>query len=642
MFKNLLKLSIISFMFLAGSVQAQTFVPNTTFGGIGSLADQFTAPQGITVASNGNIFVADLSNHRISVWTQSGNTFGNLATFGSFGFDPNQFRYPFGITISNDKIFVTDQQNNRISVWTQSGNTFGNFATFRSLFSNDVNGFNGPRDVKVSDGKIFVADADNHRISVWTTNGNTFTHLTNFGTGAIGSALNQFNRPQSVTVWEDKIFVADADNHRISVWTTSGNTFGNLTTFGGQGSALNQFNNPFGVTVSDGKIYVADQDNHRISVWTTNGNTFGNLTTFGGQGSALNQFNKPSRLTVSDSKIFVSDQENNRVSVWDIAFPTSITGISSSQTICSGIVLPLSVTASGTSLTYQWFKDNVSISEANAAMYNATVTSNSLYFVSVTGAGGSVTSAGISLSLAANTSIVTQPISQIIQPNATANLSISATGANLMYKWSSNETVSGISSKAAGIYTVTVSGTCGSVVSNAATILLISSVTISGASANGSLTSATSITISGTGFVNGATITVNGVAISNFMVVSGTSIIATFAAGTLLASNNVILVQNPNQVANVNNPVVITNVTLSTILPSYQSTSFSVYPNPVVNGEWRIENGELGATMFVFNAQGAIVYTQTITSTSTEVSAKFSSGIYLVKVGSQMVKLVVE
>ncbi|TAF77874.1 MAG: T9SS C-terminal target domain-containing protein [Bacteroidetes bacterium] len=67
-----------------------------------------------------------------------------------------------------------------------------------------------------------------------------------------------------------------------------------------------------------------------------------------------------------------------------------------------------------------------------------------------------------------------------------------------------------------------------------------------------------------------------------------------------------------------------------------------VYPNPVVNGEWRMENGEVGAMMYVFNAQGAIVYTQSITSTTTEVSAKLSSGIYLVKVGKQMVKLVVE
>ncbi|TAF73149.1 MAG: T9SS C-terminal target domain-containing protein [Bacteroidetes bacterium] len=77
-------------------------------------------------------------------------------------------------------------------------------------------------------------------------------------------------------------------------------------------------------------------------------------------------------------------------------------------------------------------------------------------------------------------------------------------------------------------------------------------------------------------------------------------------------------------------------------LPTYQSTSFIVYPNPVVNGEWRIENGEVGATMYVFNAQGTIVYTQSIASTSTLVSAKLSSGIYLVKVGTQMVKLVVE
>ncbi|TAF73151.1 MAG: BspA family leucine-rich repeat surface protein [Bacteroidetes bacterium] len=318
---------------------------------------------------------------------------------------------------------------------------------------------------------------------------------------------------------------------------------------------------------------------------------------------------------------------------------TSIVTQPVSQTVCGGTMAPFTVSATGTgTLTYAWSNG------MSTTTSMITLTAGTNYMVTVSGTCGSVVSNTFSNTVNAVTAIATQPMSQIIQPNATASLSVSAAGVNLTYKWSSNETVSGISGKSAGVYTVTVSGTCGSVVSNAATIvgLAISSATVSGISANGSLTSATSITISGTGFVNGATITVNGVSISNFTVVNSTSIIATIPAGTLLASNNVVLVQNPNQVASANSPVVITVVSLPTNLPTYQSTSFSVYPNPVVNGEWRMENGEVGATMYVFNAQGTIVYTQSITSTTTEVSAKLSSGIYLVKVGKQMVKLVVE
>lgn len=174
-------------------------------------------------------------------------------------------------------------------------------------------------------------------------------------------------------------------------------------------------------------------------------------------------------------------------------------------------------------------------------------------------------------------------------------------------------------------------------------IPIISNATVTGASANASLVNATSITISGNGFVNGATVTVNGVAISNYTVVSGTTILATFAAGTLLASNNIILVQNPNQVASANAVIMITDVTLgvnSTF--SIINSQFSIYPNPVVNGEWRIENREVGEKMFVFNAQGSVVYSQTLVSNSTLLNTNFAKGIYLVKVGNATKKLVVE
>ncbi|TAG52299.1 MAG: BspA family leucine-rich repeat surface protein, partial [Cytophagales bacterium] len=83
------------------------------------------------------------------------------------------------------------------------------------------------------------------------------------------------------------------------------------------------------------------------------------------------------------------------------AFTTpSVTGITSSKTVCSGLTVPLSVTATGTSLTYQWFRNNVLISGATASLYNViNITSIGTYFVSVTGLGGSVTSSGINVSV---------------------------------------------------------------------------------------------------------------------------------------------------------------------------------------------------------------------------------------------------
>jgi hypothetical protein len=69
--------------------------------------------------------------------------------------------------------------------------------------------------------------------------------------------------------------------------------------------------------------------------------------------------------------------------------------------------------------------------------------------------------------------------------------------------------------------------------------------TISGVSPNqGSSTGGTAITITGTGFVSGATVTVGGVAATNVVVVSATSITATTPAGTVGAAD--LVVTNPD------------------------------------------------------------------------------------------------
>lgn len=75
--------------------------------------------------------------------------------------------------------------------------------------------------------------------------------------------------------------------------------------------------------------------------------------------------------------------------------PTSITTHPSNQTVCNGANINLSVVANGTSLTYQWRKDGVNITGANAATYTISNSNSSHignYDVVVTGACGTVTS----------------------------------------------------------------------------------------------------------------------------------------------------------------------------------------------------------------------------------------------------------
>lgn len=84
------------------------------------------------------------------------------------------------------------------------------------------------------------------------------------------------------------------------------------------------------------------------------------------------------------------------------ASPTTITSQPTALTVTSGQPATFSVTATGTSLTYQWRKGSTNISGATSASYTIATTTSSdagSYSVVVTGAGGAVTSNSVALTV---------------------------------------------------------------------------------------------------------------------------------------------------------------------------------------------------------------------------------------------------
>lgn len=88
-------------------------------------------PYSINIASDGKIYVADQLNNRISVWTQSGNNFGNLTTFGSYGNNNDNLSSPLDVfAVTKDKILVVDYFNHRIAEWKAPAQIFYAQVTF--------------------------------------------------------------------------------------------------------------------------------------------------------------------------------------------------------------------------------------------------------------------------------------------------------------------------------------------------------------------------------------------------------------------------------------------------------------------------------------------------------------------------------
>jgi DNA-binding beta-propeller fold protein YncE len=94
-------------------------------GGIGPYT--FDRPTGVSVATNGDIFVADghsgnkSNSGRIVKYSADGKF---IKTWGRLGTEPGNFREPHDLFVGGSKgyVYVADRQNNRIQVFDQDGN----------------------------------------------------------------------------------------------------------------------------------------------------------------------------------------------------------------------------------------------------------------------------------------------------------------------------------------------------------------------------------------------------------------------------------------------------------------------------------------------------------------------------------------
>lgn len=153
----------------------------------------------------------------------------------------------------------------------------------------------------------------------------------------------------------------------------------------------------------------------------------------------------------------------------------------SSVTICDGEVTTL--TASG-GTQYAWSNGG-----GNSASATFSPTTQTTYTVTVTNAANCSATASATISIGTATSISTQPVSQTACTGSNVTFNVIASGTNLSYVWkrgnttvgtnSSSLVLSGVSALDAGNYTVEVTGDCGVVTSNIATLTIVSSASIS-------------------------------------------------------------------------------------------------------------------------------------------------------------------
>ncbi len=217
--------------------------------------------------------------------------------------------------------------------------------------------------------------------------------------------------------------------------------------------------------------------------WRLNGSSVGSGgTTY--TNSTLANGDQVSVVLTSSLRCTSGNPATSNILTTSLLSPPAISVQPASLTQCAGTNATFTVTATGAGLTYQWRKNGVNISGATNASYtinNIATTDAANYTVVITGTCGTVTSNAATLTVNTAPVITAQPVSLTQCTGTNATFSVTATGAGLTYQWrkggvniggatSASYTINNIAAGDAGSYTVVITGTCGTVTSNAATL----------------------------------------------------------------------------------------------------------------------------------------------------------------------------
>lgn len=216
------------------------------------------------------------------------------------------FAFPNGVGVAADGTLYVAEFPHRILHYDAAGTRLGEWGSEGS----GPGEFNSPTGVAVGpDDLIYVVDAGNHRIQVFTEDGAFQQEW-----GRHGDGDGQFNAPLALAVAADgTVYVADTDNRRVQFFAPTGDYLGQ---WGGQGRKAGRFDFPLGIAVAgDGTVYVSDEVNNRVQFFAPDGRYLGQWATVG---SSL--FAGPTSLAVApDGKaVYVTRGHDHRLLIYGL------------------------------------------------------------------------------------------------------------------------------------------------------------------------------------------------------------------------------------------------------------------------------------------------------------------------------------
>lgn len=180
------------------------FIPNSDITATWS-------PVALAFNADGNLYVADLGvsqNHQIVAFDAEGNEIARWGTTVQTALmtqSPGGFYYPNGIAFSEDgEVFVSDMSNHRVQVFTPRGEFIRFIYTSGSPLGLVVD----------REQRLAVVDPFAHAVDLYELAGERI-----IGFGGPGLELGRFRFPSDIALDETgRMFVSDRENNQVQVW----------------------------------------------------------------------------------------------------------------------------------------------------------------------------------------------------------------------------------------------------------------------------------------------------------------------------------------------------------------------------------------------------------------------------------------
>ncbi|WML46055.1 6-bladed beta-propeller [Neobacillus sp. PS3-40] len=248
------------------------------------------------------LYVSDTNNKRVQVFDTAGSP---VFMFGKEGDGKGQFKFPYGITGDKEgNVYVADLYNGKISIFTAKGK-------FIKYFDDKNKLLKSPAGIRIYNEKLYVTDVQQHKVYVLKLNGEKLLEISS------GADKNDFLKaPNAITIDKknDDIFVSDSGNQRILAFDKNGKYLRAINgSKDGKGSSI--FVNPRGIGIdSRGILYIVNNLSHMVYGFDKKGTE---VFHFGTMGDQNEQFYLPNGLYVDENdRVYITDTLNNRICIY--------------------------------------------------------------------------------------------------------------------------------------------------------------------------------------------------------------------------------------------------------------------------------------------------------------------------------------